>query len=216
MQEKLQDFKKQGFLREVTQNYPEWVARAFVVRKPGNNKWRLVIDFRWLNCQLKGKSFPIPVIEDQLAKQHGNFLFTLIDLQDGFHQMHLEEDSKQLTAFCNPFGVFEWNVLPMGVKVGPAAYQELVQHLTRNCPSARPYIDVILNANGSEDLVPEATTIHDKQKPAVIEKYFDKHHDDVFQLLEALEKANLTVKPGTCHMFRRSVRYVGHILHDGQ
>ena len=43
--------------------------------------------------------------------------------------MHLEEASKQLTAFCEdskhltalctPFGVFECNVLPMGVNVRP-------------------------------------------------------------------------------------------------
>ena len=130
MAEKLKDFQARGFLRECTGN-PQWVARAFLVPNPGNNKWRLVIEYRWLDSQLKGKNFPLPVIEDQLANQHGNFLFTLLDLEDGFHQKHLEEDSKHLTAFCTTFGVFEWNVLPMGVKVGPAAYQEMVQHVTR-------------------------------------------------------------------------------------
>ena len=43
------------------------IARAFLVPKPGNNKWRLVIDYRWLNSQLKGEVFPLPAIEDQLA-----------------------------------------------------------------------------------------------------------------------------------------------------
>ena len=90
MAEKLKDFQAGGFLRECTGNL-QWVARAFLVPKPGNNKWRLVIDYRWLNSQLKGKNFPLPFIEDQLANQHGNFLFTLLDLEDGFHQMHLEE-----------------------------------------------------------------------------------------------------------------------------
>ena len=106
MAEKLKDFQARGFLRECTGD-PEWVARAFLVPKPGNNKWRLVIDHRWLNSQLKGKNFPLPVIEDQLANQHGNVLFTLLDSENGLHQMHLEEDSKHLTAFCTPFGVFE-------------------------------------------------------------------------------------------------------------
>ena len=105
---------------------PQWVSRAFLVPKPGSNKWRLVMDYRWLNTQPEGNNFPIPVIEDQLANQQGIFLFTLIDLEDGFHQMHLVEESKQLTAFCTPFGVFEWNGLPMGVKMGPAAFQEMV------------------------------------------------------------------------------------------
>ena len=118
MAEKLKDFQEKGFLRECTGSL-QWIARAFLVPKPRNNKWQLVIDHRWLNSQLKRSNFPLPVIEDQLANQHG-FLFTLLDLEDGFHQMHLEEDSKHLTAFCTPFGVFEWNVLPMGVEVGAA------------------------------------------------------------------------------------------------
>ena len=37
--------------------------------------------------------------------------------------MHLEEDNKHLTTFRTPFGVFEWNVVPMGVKVGPQEKQ---------------------------------------------------------------------------------------------
>ena len=106
MAEKLEDFQEKGFLRECTGN-PKWTARAFLVPKPGNNQWLLVTDYTWLNLQLKGKNSPLPVIEDQLANQHGNFLFILLDLEDGFHQMYLEEDSKHVTAFCTPFGVFE-------------------------------------------------------------------------------------------------------------
>ena len=63
-----------------------------------------------------------------------------------------EEDSKHLTAFCSSFGVFEWNVLPMGVREGPVAFQEMVQHVTRSCPSSKPYIDDIMSTNGKEIL----------------------------------------------------------------
>ena len=135
MAENLKDFQEKHFLRKCTGN-PQCIARAFLGPKPGNNKWGLVIDYRWLHSQLKGKHFPLPVIEDELANQHGNFLFTTLDLGDRIHQMHLEEESKHLTAFCTPFGVFEWNVLPMEVKVGPAAFQEMVPHVVRHCPAA--------------------------------------------------------------------------------
>ena len=214
MSEKLKNFQEKGFLRECTGN-PQWIARALLVPKPGNNKWRLVVDYRWLNSQLKGKIFPLPVVENQLANQHGNFLFTLLELEDGFHQMHLQEDSKHLTAFCTPFGVFEWNVLPMGVKVGPAGYQEMVQHVVRHCPAARPYIDDILAATGRESLK-GAKSIHEKQRPEFIHEYYERHFRDNWTLFEALEEAELTVKPEKCHFFRRTVKYVGHILKDGK
>ena len=60
----------------------EWVGWAFMVPKP-NGKWRLVMDYRWLNSQLRGENFPMPVIKDHLAKQKGNFMWTLVDLEDG-------------------------------------------------------------------------------------------------------------------------------------
>ena len=80
--------------------------------------------------------------------------YSLNNLEDGFHQMHLEENSNQLTAFCALFGVFQWNTLPMGVRVGPAAFQETVQHVTRNCPSSKRYIDGIMSSNDKEILDP--------------------------------------------------------------
>ena len=212
--DKVMGFKKKGMLRKC-EGDPQWVARAFLVPKPGG-KWRLVIDYRHLNSCLEGKNFPLPVIEDQLANEQGNFLYSLIDFEDGFHQMHSQEDSKHLTAFCTPFGVFEWNVLPMGVKVGPAAFQEMVQHVTRNCPSSKPYIDDIMSSNGKEILDPQKTTIAQKQEPEMLQKYFQAHAEKLCALFDALAEAQLTVKPEKCHLFKKRVQYVGHILQNGQ
>ena len=64
-----QGFLKQSFIREST-GRTKWVLRAFLVPNP-NGKWRLVIDYRYLNTQLKGVNFPLPVIEAQLARQVG-------------------------------------------------------------------------------------------------------------------------------------------------
>ena len=96
----------------------------------------MVNDYRWLNSQLKGHNFPLPVIEDQLAKQQGNFIWTLVDSEDGFNQMRLAPFSQPLTAFITPLGVFQWTVLPMGVKVGRHVFQLMVAHVLRGCRRA--------------------------------------------------------------------------------
>ena len=142
--------------------------------------------------------------------------FRCIDLEDGFHQMHLEKDSKHLTAFCTPFGIFESNLLPTGVKVGPAAYQEMEQHVTRNCPSYKPYIDDIMSSNGKETLDPRKNTSAEKQEPAMLRRYFEAHTEKLCTLFDALGAAQLTVKPEKCHLFREIVQYVGHILQNGR
>ena len=45
-----------------------WAAPCFPVPKPRSDKLRLVIDFRALNAQTRRDSFPIPHIQDVLAK----------------------------------------------------------------------------------------------------------------------------------------------------
>ena len=51
-------------------------------------------------------------------------------------------------AFITPLAVYEWKVLPMGVKVGPQVFQRLVQWVVRNCPFSDPYIDDVLTSTG--------------------------------------------------------------------
>ena len=211
--DKIVKFKDPGMLRD-TKGRPEWVPRRFLVPKPGKNDLRLVIHYRHLNSCLKGNSFPLPVFDDQFANQEGNFIFSIIDMEDGFHQMQLEASSKHLTAFCTPFGIFEWNVLPMGVKVGPAAYQQMVEYLTRNCPQTQPYIDDILSSSGRKFLGQDKLTIEQKQQPGTLRKYFESHYGDLCEVFDALEEAQLTVKPSKVHLFKQVFQYVGHILKD--
>ena len=123
MRKKIKEFQEKGWIVPSQSN---WVSRGFLVPKPGTNEWQLTTDYRYANRQLRGCEFPLPVIEDLFVKQAGNQLWTLLDLEDAFHQMPLSECSRQYTAFGTPFGVFEWRVLPMGVKVGPQSYQRMV------------------------------------------------------------------------------------------
>ena len=110
----VQGFLKQGFIRECTRR-THWVSRASLVPKP-NGKWRLVIDYRYLNTQR--------------ARQVGNSVFSLVNLEDGFHQMHLTG-------------------LPIGVKVGPQAFKRLVAWVVRNSPFSGPYIDDVVTGTCS-------------------------------------------------------------------
>ena len=60
------------------------------------NKCRLVIDYQYLNSFPEGHEVPQPDIEDLLARQHGNHLWTILNLDDAFHQMPLTKESRPL------------------------------------------------------------------------------------------------------------------------
>lgn len=196
-------FKSRGMLREA-QGDPQWISRAFVVPKPGG-KWRLVIDYRHLNSQIKDIIFPLPVIEDKILGEGKNVLWSIFDLEDGFHQMPLTEESKKYTAFMTPWGVYEWEVLPMGLKTAPAAYQRMVSWCLSQDPAikARPYIDDILhgtpgNAKGEID----ESVLHD-------------HYMSLRAIFACFDKHKLTVKRDKCHLFRTRVKFCGHVLENG-
>ena len=90
-----------------------------------------MIDYRYLNCQSRDNSFPLPLIENLIGYQAENRIWSILDLEDGFHQMHLAEESRHLTAFVTPWGTFEFTVLPMGVKNGPAMFQRMIMWILR-------------------------------------------------------------------------------------
>ena len=208
LKEKVQGFEKRGWIEG---SKSPWVARGFLVPKPGVNKWRLVIDYWYLNSCLEGHEFPLPVIEDLLQRQHGNHLWTILDLEDGFHQMPLTEESRPLTAFCTPWGVYQWNVLPMGVKVGPQVYQRMVTHCIRHLPpSVRAYIDDLLVGT------PPSKASRGKGKLldscALDEEAITEHYELVRKLFRCLADHHLQVKEEKCHLFCQRVKYCGHIL----
>ena len=119
MRAKIRVFQEKGW---IVPSRSHWVNRGFLVPETGRTKRRLVIDYRYVNTQLRGCEFPLPVIEDLFVEQAGNQLWTILDLEDGFHQMPLSECSRHYTAFCSPFWVFEWRILPIRVEVGPQAF----------------------------------------------------------------------------------------------
>ena len=122
---------------------------SFCGSKPANAKggkqWRLVLDYRYLNSQTKDDPFPLSLIENLITKQSLNRIWSIFDLEDGFHQMHLHPDSQQeLTAFVTPHGVYQWTVLPIGVKNGPAMFQRMIQWVLRELPFVMGNIDDVL------------------------------------------------------------------------
>ena len=163
----------------------EWAARAFAVPKAESNKWRVVIDYRYLNENCKSDSHPIPVIEDTVSKQTKNKMWSLFDCQDGYHQMHLHPDDRHLTAFVTGNNVYQWRVLPMGFKNSGSAFQRLMNWVLRDVPNVHVYIDdIIVGSEGDTE-----------------EELIANHEKDVFRVLEALEKANIVLKESKCPFF---------------
>lgn len=196
----IEKFKERGWIRD---SKSPWAAQAFIVPKPpklGVKQWRLVVDYRYLNSQTKELPFPLPLIENLIGQQSLNRIWSILDLEDGFHQMHLDEDSRQYTAFTTPWGHFEWTVLPMGVKNGPSLFQRMIQWILQDVENAVAYIDdVLIGSSGSTPL-----------------EILKNHFRDCSNVLNAFRRHKITAKGSKVHLFMTMIKFCGHILSSGQ
>jgi hypothetical protein len=112
----------------VVKSYSQYASPAFLVPKP-NGGHRMVVDHRLLNKKVAFDAFPTPTVENSFAHFSGAKIFLVLDLNSAYYQIHLLAKSRKATAFCIPFGLFEFTKLPMGISVGCQVLSRVVDSL---------------------------------------------------------------------------------------
>jgi len=80
--------------------------------------------------------------------------FSKFDLKPGFHQVKMHPDSVKWTAFSCSEGLFEWKVIPFGLKNAPQIFQRKMDNIFGNYKEFMcTYIDDVLG-NGKIRLQP--------------------------------------------------------------
>lgn len=72
--------------------------------------------------------------------------FTTLDLASGFHQIQLDSDDVEKTAFSLNNGHYEFNRMPFGLKNVPATLQRVINKILRGITNERcvVYLDDII------------------------------------------------------------------------
>ena len=171
-----------------------WVSRCHLVPKPRSDKWRLVIDYRYVNTLMQDDSYQIPNVQDLITRLSGSKYFSLIDLNWGFWNVSLTEEAQQYTGFVVPErGVFIWTVLPFGLKTGPSVFQRAIEK------ALRPLIDGGKVSVYIDDIIIFTDTI-------------EEHIDLLQQVLQLLRVSGFFVNLPKARLFRKEVLYLGHII----
>ena len=133
MRKLLAEFIERGWIEP---SDSKWASPAFIVPKKEKGEWRLAVDYRGLKEQIEHNSYSLPLIDTILQKQQKKWIFTVLDLKQGYHQMPLHPDSRPCTPMSTLLGPVQWKVVPMGAKNGNAALQRMMEDLlgpVRDC-----------------------------------------------------------------------------------
>lgn len=171
-------------------------APTLFVPKPHSDEKRFCVDFRWVNQFLKDRLVPAPDLNGTMEVARGAKRYTKLDIIRAFNRLLIEPSSRFLTAFRTRQGTFQWKVLPFGLKVGPAWWQDFVN------AQLHELLDQIASAYADDVLI-----------------YSDKEEDHWTHVKEVIHRLHAAGLQGDIKKSRFNVTevdYLGMILRAGE
>ena len=168
-----------------------WSSPMLLARKK-DNTYRFVVDYRKLNDVSTKDAYPMPSIDETLQRIGGHRFFTKIDLASGYFQIPIREEDKPKTAFTTGRALYEFNVLPQGLKNASASFQRIMNTLlVANRESfCIVYMDDIL----------------------IFSDTFAQHLQHVDEILQVLHAHRFTANPPKCSIAHPTIDYLGHTI----
>lgn len=188
VRELLQKLTEQGVIRQSNSPY----ASPIVLVKKKDGSLRMCIDYRQLNAKTIKDSFPLPCIEESLEALRGAQYFSSLDLAHGYHQVVMDKESVEKTAFRVPFGLFEYTRMPFGLVNAPGTFQRVME----SCLGDLNLSELLIHL---DDILVYSDSV--KDQIARLDK-----------VLTRLGDFGLKVKGKKCSLFQKQVNYLGHMV----
>ena len=94
----------------------------------------------------------MPNIETLLASIHNVEYITKLDMNCAYHQLELHPETRELTTFVLPSGLYRYRKCPFGLSDQPGSFQLMMDTITAGYPGVYCYLDdIIIVGKSSEE-----------------------------------------------------------------
>ena len=168
-----------------------WASNVVLVRKK-DGSYRCCIDYRQLNLATRRDAYPLPRIDACLDALGGAKWFSTFDLRSSYHQVPMNRDDRDNTAFICHRGMFRFKSMPFGLVNAGATFQRLM-----DVAMAGLHLNICLVY--LDDII-------------VFSETEEEHLERIKMVLERIRVAGLKLKPEKCTLMQKSVSFLGHVV----
>jgi hypothetical protein len=161
--------------------------QVVIVKQAGKD--RVCVDYIDLNRDTAPLVYPMQRSDEMFEALGGKRIFSSLDAARGYQQIPIQENDRWKTAFLTPRGLFEYKMMPFGLKTAPALFQQFMDKMLGGLrwTAALCYIDdIIIFSNDVEE-----------------------HADHLDKVLRAAISTGLKFTPAKCHFGYASLKLLG-------
>ena len=166
-----------------------WVSPIVCVPKK-NGKVRVCVDMRCANKAIKRERHSTPTISEMMNDLNGATMFSKLDLNQGYNQLELDDESRYITTFATHVGLRQFTRLNFGVCSAAEVFQEAIRQTLSG-------LDGVLNI--SDDIL-------------VFGKTQAEHSNNLRAVLTRLKEKGLTLSKDKCEFNKTSLEFFGHVF----
>lgn len=141
-----------------------------------------------INKYLETDHFPLPRIDDILAKLAGAEFFCTLDLKDAFQQKAVDENSQKYLTINTHLGLYRYRRLVFGISIAPTNFQSIMDQIISGLDFTVCFSDGLL--------IGGKTLAECKQ--------------NLERVLCRLNEYNVKIKIEKCKFFEKKIVYLGH------
>ena len=187
--EKLQ---AQGLIEKVpADQQTDWISPIIAVPKP-NDTVRLCVDTRVANTAINRVRYLIPNVEDISIDLNGAKYFSKLDLNEVYHQLELDPESRGITTFSIHVGLYRYTRLNYGTNAAAEIFQHTLQKSLQGIKGVK---------NSADDTIVFGSTR-------------EEHDHALKECLSRLAEKNLTLNPAKCKFLQKSLNFFGQIFSE--